>query len=136
MFIGLYTQNVVSLLLLNIPINKFLYSLTKPVEVSTTIAAYLILSDSAHFESSHQFVYCSLSLLNACYPDVSNPLQDQLSDEFVDLSIPLSSINSDSVDLCPMDMYLTQLAAMAQISFIDCIEQYHIVKGKGNTGNH
>ncbi|KAJ3221275.1 hypothetical protein HDU78_000564, partial [Chytriomyces hyalinus] len=35
-----------------------------------------------------------------------------------------------------MDMYWTRPAAMAQISFINCIEQYHIVKGKGNTGNH
>ncbi|KAJ3376473.1 hypothetical protein HDU80_004025, partial [Chytriomyces hyalinus] len=37
-------------------INKFLYSLTKPVEVCTTMAAYLILTDGALFESSHQFV--------------------------------------------------------------------------------
>ncbi|KAJ3216872.1 hypothetical protein HDU81_001028, partial [Chytriomyces hyalinus] len=121
MRIGLYTQNVASVIswpdndVITLPerslriINKFLYSLTKPVEVCTTMAAYLILSDGALFESSHQFVYRSLSLLNACYPDVPDPLQDQSTDEFVDLSIPLSSINSDS---------------------------YHIVKGKGNTGNH
>ncbi|KAJ3221643.1 hypothetical protein HDU78_000370, partial [Chytriomyces hyalinus] len=148
MRIGLYTQNVASVIsrpdndVITPPerslriINKFLYSLTKPVEVCTTMAAYLILSDGALFESSHQFVYRSLSLLNACYPDVPDPVQDQSTDKFVDLSIPLSSINSDSVDLCPMDMYWTRPAAMAQISFIDCIEQYHIVKGKGNTGNH
>ncbi|KAI8819785.1 hypothetical protein BJ741DRAFT_683891 [Chytriomyces cf. hyalinus JEL632] len=62
MRIGLYCKNVSSVdndtimeedRSLRI-INKFLYSLTKPVEVCTTMAAYLILTDGALFESSHR----------------------------------------------------------------------------------
>ncbi|KAI8818849.1 hypothetical protein BJ741DRAFT_673248 [Chytriomyces cf. hyalinus JEL632] len=148
MRIGLYCKNVSSVLhrpdndsiveedrSLRI-INKFLYSLTKPVEVCTTMAAYLILTDGALFESSHQFVYKSLSLMHSSYPDQQSVLSANSSDHFVDVSIPLASINSSSVDLSPMHLYWDRPSSMAEICYIDCVELYHPVKTKGIDGNH
>ncbi|KAJ3234704.1 hypothetical protein HDU77_000358, partial [Chytriomyces hyalinus] len=117
-------------------INKFLYALTKPVEVCTTMAAYLILTDGALFESSHQFVYRSLSLLHSSYPDVPSSASSGSQQEFVDVSFSLASMNSNSVDLSPMDLYWNRPHTMADTPFIDCVELYHSVKTKGKEHFH
>ena len=108
--------------------------MTTPIQVPLTMACYLIMNDGDLFYCMHDFVYVNMNLLVSCYPRLGKL---DVEDEFVEISVAFSSLNSEDQSLCPMTDYWTRSKSLKQFNYMELVQSHHLVKNtKADGGKH